>query len=206
MFITFEGPDGSGKTTQIPMIESYLRSKGVDLLVTREPGGTVIGNQVRNVLFDLSHKDIMHPRTEILLFQSSRAQLVEEVIKPALNQGRTVLCDRYADSTLAYQGYGHRINMQQLKAIVNFATGGLVPDLTIYFDIPAEIGLRRRAEDGDWNRLDAYAIEFHNRVRNGYHELMQNSPQSWEMVDASLPINQVNEEVIRLLKAHNVFT
>src|SRR3972149_10087415 len=139
MFVTLEGPEGSGKTSQLPGLAEAMRSRGYELLTTREPGGTSIGDQIRQVLFDLENKG-MNPRTEILLFQASRAQLVEEVIRPALEAGRVVLCDRYADSTLAYQGYGHGVNMETLREIVTFATGGLNPSLTVFLDVNVEEG------------------------------------------------------------------
>src|SRR3989304_3975926 len=137
MFICLEGREGSGKTSQLPGLAETLRSHGYALLTTREPGGTSIGDQIRQVLFDLDNKT-MHPRTEILLFQASRAQLVEEIIRPALKAGTIVLCDRYADSTLAYQGYGHGVDLDALRQIVSFATGGLKPDLTVFLDVPVE--------------------------------------------------------------------
>ncbi|MCW5875297.1 MAG: dTMP kinase [Anaerolineales bacterium] len=186
MFITLEGPEGSGKTTQLPGLADFLRAQGHRVLATREPGGTPIGDQIRGVLFDLKNKE-MHPRSEILLFQASRAQLVETVIRPALADGQIVLCDRYADSTLAYQGYGHRMDLAQLREIVRFATGGLQPNLTLFLDIDVEAGLKRRDKDGDWNRLDDYALDFHRRVRAGYLELIAAEPDRWAVVDAAQP-------------------
>ena len=141
MFITFEGPDGSGKTTQLNLLMEALKSLPLDIVRTREPGGTEIGDQIRSVIMNMKNKS-MHPRTEILLFCSSRAQLVEELIRPSLKAGKLVLCDRYADSTLAYQGYGHGLDREELIRLLDFATGGLKPDLTLLFDIPAEAGLR----------------------------------------------------------------
>ncbi|TAK11078.1 MAG: dTMP kinase [Anaerolineae bacterium] len=185
LFITLEGPDGSGKTSQIPLLAGAIRAAGYDLVVTREPGGTPIGDEVRQVIMDLKHKGQMHPTTEILLFQASRAQLVNEVIRPALAAGKVVLCDRYADSTLAYQGYGHQTDLAALRQIVQFATGGLTPDLTLLLDIDAEAGLRRRAGDsGQWNRMDAYQVEFHRRVRAGYHALAAAEPARWVTIHA----------------------
>lgn len=184
MFITLEGPDGSGKTSQLPLLAEGLRKAGHDVLTTREPGGTEIGDQIRQVLFDLKNKN-MHPRSEILLFQASRAQHVEEVIRPALAAGKVVLCDRYADSTLAYQGYGHRIDLKVLSEIVDFATGGLKPDLTLFLDISVEEGLKRRTAGGDWNRLDDYDVEFHQRVHQGYNQMIAAEPQRWVRVDAA---------------------
>jgi dTMP kinase len=191
IFITLEGPDGSGKTTQVPELAQAIRMAGYDLVVTREPGGTEIGNQTRQVIMDLKNK-AMFPETEILLFQASRAQLVREVILPGLEAGKVVLCDRYADSTLAYQGYGHQTDLVKLKQIIDFATGGLKPDLTLYLDIEPEAGLKRRMGEGEeWNRLDDYELAFHLRVREGYHKMMAAEPQRWVKVDASQPPDQV---------------
>lgn len=198
MFITLEGPDGSGKTCQVPDLADFLRQRGYEVVTTREPGGTGIGDQVRNVLMNLDNT-AMHPRTEILLFQASRAQLVHEVIVPNLEMDKVVICDRYADSTIAYQGYGHQTDMQELHTIVNFATGGLKPDLTILFDVDAETGLRRRSKDGDWNRLDAYALAFHERVRAGYHEMAAAEPERWLTLDAAQSIEDVQAELRRLV-------
>ena len=198
MFITFEGPDGSGKTSQVAILAEHLRQRGYPLLVTREPGGTSIGDQIRTILSDLDNMS-MQPRTEILLFQASRAQLVDEVIRPHLERGSLVLCDRFADSTLAYQGYGHCIDLEQLRSIVSFATGGLKPDLTLLFDVDVEIGLRRRARGGDWNRLDAYEVAFHQRVRKGYLQLAQEEPERWVTIDAGQPPETVQEAVRKVV-------
>lgn len=198
MFITLEGPEGSGKTSQLPKLAEYLRQHGFDVLTTREPGGTSIGEQIRTVLHNLENKE-MDPRTEILLFQASRAQLVEQVIRPHLDQGGVVLSDRYADSTLAYQGYGHQIDIQPLKVLVTFATGGLKPDLTLLLDIDVETGLRRKELKGEWNRLDAYDIDFHQRVRHGYLNLVQAEPKRWVVIDASQSPAKVQEEMRRVV-------
>jgi dTMP kinase len=198
MFITLEGPEGSGKTTQLPKLADYLRKSGFDVLTTREPGGTSISEQIRTVLHNLENKE-MNPRTEILLFQASRAQLVEQVIRPHLAKGGVVVSDRYADSTLAYQGYGHQINIEPLRVLVTFATGGLKPDLTILLDVDVEIGLRRKELKGEWNRLDAYNLEFHQRVRQGYLHLVRAEPQRWEVIDASQPPIQVQSEIRRVV-------
>jgi dTMP kinase len=190
LFITFEGTEGSGKSSQIGALAEYLRQKGYAVLTTREPGGTPIGEQVRAVISNLDNT-AMHPRTEILLFQASRAQLVEQVIRPHLSNGGLVLSDRYADSTLAYQGYGYQTDLQRLKTLVDFATGGLKPDLTIFFDLDVEEGLRRRAKGGEWNRLDALDLPFYQRVREGYDRLMQAEPGRWVVIDASGTPEQV---------------
>jgi dTMP kinase len=190
MFISFEGPDGSGKSSQIPALAEFLREEGHKVLLTREPGGTEIGDQVRQVLFDMRNK-AMHPRSETLLFLASRAQIVEEVIRPALAEGKVVFSDRYADSTLAYQGYGHRADLEELRSIIHYATGGLTPDLTLLLDVDPEVGLSRRDSGGDWNRLDDYDLEFHQRVRDGYHKLAQTEPERWMIINAA----QTQEEV-----------
>lgn len=198
MFISFEGPEGSGKTSQVAQLVAYLQEEGYAVLATREPGGTFIGDQIRDVLSNLDNTS-MRPRTEILLFQASRAQLVEQVIRPHLKGGGIVLSDRYADSTLAYQGYGHQVDLEKLKTIIEFATGGLKPDLTILLDIDVEEGLQRRARGGEWNRLDAYDLAFHQRVRQGYHQLVQEEPERWKIVDAGQPPDLVQAAIRELV-------
>ena len=186
MFITLEGPEGSGKTSHIPHLVEYLREKGHTVFPTREPGGTSIGEQIREVLHNLKNAE-MHPRTETLLYQAARAQIVEQIIRPRLTAGEIVLSDRYADSTIAYQGYGHQQDLEQVRALVQYATGGLIPDLTILLDLDVEVGLRRKKKADEWNRLDAYTVEFHERVRAGYLELAKQEPERWVIVDASQP-------------------
>lgn len=201
MFITIEGPDGSGKTTQVPLLAEAIRRAGYDFVVTREPGGTEIGDQTRQVIMDLKNKQ-MFPTTEILLFQASRAQLVRELILPNLDAGKVVLCDRYADSTLAYQGYGHQTDLATLRQIIDFATGGLKPDLTLYLDIDVEAGLRRRTgEEDEWNRMDDYALEFHQRVREGYHKMVAAEPERWVVIDGGRSVEEVQEDLKRVVLA-----
>jgi dTMP kinase len=199
MFITLEGVEGSGKTTQLPLLAKYLQGQGYDVLTTREPGGTPLGDQIRRVLLDQKNTSML-PRTEILLFQASRAQLVEEVIKPHLARSGVVLCDRYADSTLAYQGYGYQgVDLEQLRQVVHFATSDLTPDLTLFLDVDVEMGLRRRNKDGDLNRLDVYRLEFYQRVRAGYQELIRLEPQRWTVIDASQSPDVVQAEMRRVV-------
>ena len=186
MFITLEGPEGSGKSSQLPDLAEFLRGQGWDVLTTREPGGTPIGDQIRQILMRLDNQEL-HPRTEILLFLASRAQLVEQVIKPALREGKLVLCDRFGDSTLAYQGYGHGLNLDTLRTMLDFATDKLKPDLTLLLDVDVETGLQRKRKEDEWNRLDAYALAFHQRVREGYHELCRQEPERWRVIDAMQP-------------------
>ena len=198
MFITLEGPDGSGKSSQVPVLAEAIRQAGYDLVVTREPGGTEIGDQVRQIIMDLKNTG-MFPHTEILLFQASRAQLVREVIRPNLEAGKVVLCDRYADATLAYQGYGHETDLLELRRVVEYATGGLKPDLTLYLDIDVEKGLRRKGKGDEWNRLDAYEVEFHERARAGYLELIAQEPDRWVVIDAGQSVKQVQEDLKRVV-------
>jgi len=184
MFISLEGPEGSGKTSHIRPLAEWLTAQGRVVYVTREPGGTPIGEQIRTVIHDLNNTD-MHPRAETLLYQAARAQIVEQLIRPKLSEGSIVLCDRYFDSTLAYQGYGHTQNLEELRALIHYATADLIPNLTILLDIDVEIGLKRKGNTSEWNRLDAYTVDFHKRVRAGYHELVRLEPERWRVVDAS---------------------
>jgi dTMP kinase len=201
MFITFEGSEGSGKSSQILALADFLNRQGHHVITTREPGGTPIGEQIRSVQLNPANTE-MHLRTEILLFQASRAQLVEEVIRPHLARGGIVLSDRYADSTLAYQGYGYRrIDLDSLRALIHFATGGLKPDLTLFLDVEVREGLRRRSQDGDANRLDSYDVDFYERVRQGYLEMVATEPDRWVCINASQPPDQVQEAVRRAVLA-----
>ncbi|MBT7601137.1 MAG: dTMP kinase [Anaerolineae bacterium] len=192
MFITLEGPEGSGKTSHIPYLVEFLREQGHIVFPTREPGGTSIGEQVREILNDLKNTEMI-PRTETLLFQAARAQFVEEVIKPRLTDGEIVISDRYADSTIAYQGYGHQQDLVQIHALIEYATGGLLPDLTVYLDVEVEVGLKRKKKDDEWNRLDAYTVEFHRRVRSGYLKMAES--ERWVVVDASRGGDEVQENL-----------
>jgi dTMP kinase len=204
MFITFEGPDGCGKTSQVAALVEFLTTQEIPevrfrhVLATREPGGTRIGDEVRTILMNLTNTGML-PQTEILLFQSSRAQLVGEVIRPALLRGEIVICDRYGDSTLAYQGYGHRIELAKLRQLIDFATGGLKPDLTLLLDLDTETGLKRRLKDGGWNRLDAYDLEFHRRVRQGYLEMAAQESGRWVVIDASPSFVEVQETLRKVV-------
>ena len=200
MFITFEGPEGSGKSTQLPELARYLESLNLPVVKTREPGGTEIGDQIREVLVRMDNTEL-HPRTELLLFLAARAQLVEELIIPSLRQNKIILCDRYGDSTLAYQGYGHGLDLGTLRAMLEFATGGLKPDLTILLDIDVLTGLKRKKVKEEWNRLDAFELSFHERVREGYHILAGQEPERWKIVDATQNPEQVQNEIRALVLA-----
>lgn len=212
LFITFEGPEGSGKTTHARLLYEYLRDKEYPVVLTREPGGTRISDKVRQVLLDPENTDIL-PRTEILLFSASRVQLSEEFIRPHLDRSHVVICDRYADSTMAYQGHGLGLDLDTLRVITAFATGGLTPDLTLYLDVPIETGLRRRLGLGSnaelpgngnqlplfdkWDRLDMKDLEYHRRVQRGYEQLMLAEPDRWHRVDANRSLAEVQDDIRR---------
>lgn len=199
MFITFEGPEGGGKSTQINLLADFLRKSNYAVEVTREPGGTTIGDQIRKVVHD-TENTMISPVAEVLLYSASRAQLVNQVIRPALAEGRLVLCDRYADSTMAYQGYGRGLDRSMLKNLTAIATDGLKPDLTLLFDIDVRIGLTRRLTEGDeMNRLDLEAVEFHERVREGYYALVAADPERWVIIDAYRPVLDVADEVRQII-------
>lgn len=199
LFITFEGPDGSGKSTQVRLLAEFLNGLGQPAYVTREPGGTAIGEEIRALLHDLRRRE-MHPRAEILLYAAARAQLVGQEIIPRLARGEVVVCDRYADSTLAYQGYGHGLDLDTLRLITSFATQRLKPDLTLLIDLDPADGLRRRQAGGaEWNRLDDYALAFHERVHQGYHELAAQEPERWVTLDGRLEPEALQAEVRRVV-------
>ena len=195
-FITIEGPEGAGKTTQADALARHLEDLGLDVHSTREPGGTWLGERLREIL--LARTDSAAPTdplTDALLFTAARRQLVVEVIRPALDAGRTVVCARFADSTLAYQGYGAGIPLDQLRALERAATDGLAPDLTILLDVPIEEGLARKAP-GDVTRFEAeFDLEFHRRVRDGFVALADAEPGRFAVIDASRAPGEVAAEV-----------
>lgn len=197
LFISFEGLDGSGKSTQIARLAQRLRAAGYDVLLTREPGGTAIGDQIRSILHDVRNTE-MTALAEFLLYSASRAQLVRQVIRPHLERGGTVLCDRFADSSIAYQGYGRQLDLDWVRYVTRLVTEGIVPHLTVYLDLPVEIGLARKqaafaAQQGERNRLDLQPLEFYQRVRDGYLRMARAEPQRWLVVDATQPIDQVQQ-------------
>jgi dTMP kinase len=199
MFITFEGGEGSGKTTVAREAADHFRAQGHDVLLTREPGGTALGDALRTLLLDARSQAAVSPEAELLMFCAARAQIVTEVLRPHLNKGGIILCDRYADSTLAYQGYGRGLPLDTLKTILGFATGGLWPDVTLLFDLTPEQGLQRRRPQ-EWDRLDALELDFHHRVRAGYHTLMSQEPNRWRRIDASQPLEQVCQDLIATIQ------
>jgi dTMP kinase len=193
--ITFEGVDGSGKTTQLRLLATFLRERGITVVETREPGGTEISEKIRAILLDASHS-AMVPQTELLLYAASRAQHVEEVIRPALARGETVLSDRFFDATTAYQGYGRGFDYDDILRLNEFATGGLKPHLTFVFDLPPET-IRERLTgrlDGK-DRLESLDLAFHERVRNGYRAIADRYPTRVVAVDASRDIETIQTEL-----------
>lgn len=195
-FVTLEGPEGAGKTTQLKQLSKQLDVLGINHIVTRDPGGTPLGRQIRRIL--LNPENPVNPMSELLLYQADRAQHVGEVIMPALKEGKLVLCDRYIDSTMAYQGYARGIDFEIIEDLNQVATGGLKPELTILFDLESSEGLSR-LHPGGHDRLEREAIEFHHKVRDGYHELVKKEPVRWKVIDASKPMTTVQSELRRVL-------
>jgi dTMP kinase len=203
MFITFEGVEGCGKTVQARLLAEHLRQMGLPVVLTREPGGTDIGDQIRAVLHDIGNTAML-PTSEILLYSAARAQIVGQLICPALAAGQVVVCDRYADSTLAYQGYGRGLSLEALRYITAFATGGLRPDLTLLLDVDVEAGLGRkhaafRAQQDELNRMDRQTVDFYTRVRDGYRTLVALEPARWVVVDAGRDIDTIQREIQSLV-------
>lgn len=205
MFITLEGTEGSGKSLQTQKLVGRLRDNGFTVLQTHEPGGTPLGTELRRLLLD-RHELGLVARSEALLMNASRAQLVERVIRPALERGEVVVCDRFADSTLAYQGAGRGLDGQELSSVISFATAGLEPDMTILLDVPVEVGLARKHAQDQRNRFEEEAMAFHTRVRNAYHALARSQPERWHCFDGQEDPEQLSQliwvAVDRVLRAH----
>jgi dTMP kinase len=201
MFITFEGGEGSGKSTAIKHIVAELEKEGYSVVLTREPGGTPIAEEIRNVILDKKNT-AMDPKTEALLYAASRRQHIVEKILPALKAGKIVLCDRFLDSSLAYQGGARGLGIDQVYAMNQFATDGLLPDLTILFDIEPELGLKRIAANAgrEVNRLDVEKLPFHHAVRDAFHELAKRFPERYVVIDASKTPNEVAAEAYAAIK------
>ena len=205
-FITFEGGDGSGKTTQLKALEGYLTERGKSCIATREPGGTSLGNLIRQVLLEVGKQPITSP-TELFLYLADRAQHIREVIIPAIEQGNVVLCDRHTDSTLAYQGYGRGIDLGLLRSLNDIASQGIKPDLTFLFDCPVEIGLSRTAQRqsqaitgvGREDRFEREKVEFHERVREGFLELARAEPHRFRIIDAARSIDEIARELENII-------
>ena len=190
IFITMEGPDGAGKTTQIERLKEYLTEKGYDVLLTREPGGTVISEAIRGLLLDPEHKE-MKPSTELLLYAAARAQLVGEVIGPAVEAGKAVISDRFVDSSVVYQGIARGLGVETVYAVNRPAIGEYMPDVTFLLDLPAEVGIARKKNQAELDRMDQESIDFHKKVAEGYRTLAARDPERILTVDATLPIDTI---------------
>lgn len=195
LFITFEGADGCGKTTQLNLLAELLKSQGKEVLVTREPGAPGLGEKIREIL--LNYDGEVSSKAESFLFLADRAQHIDVVVKPAVEKGIIVLCDRYTDSTVAYQGYGRGLDLDRIKLLNDIATGGMKPNLTIVFDIDVETSMKRVGKEKD--RMESAGVEFHNRVRKGYLALAKQEPHRIKVIDASKSIEDIHKDVVRLI-------
>ncbi|WP_339318180.1 dTMP kinase [Paenibacillus sp. FSL R10-2734] len=200
-FITLEGGDGSGKTTVLGRVAAYLQNRSMPYRITREPGGIEIAEKIRSIILDPAHT-AMDARTEALLYAASRSQHLAEVVEPALREGLTVLCDRFVDSSLVYQGHARGLGMEEVWSINRFAIGDRMPDLTFYLDVDPEIGLSRIAanQEREVNRLDLESLSFHQKVREGYQLLVQANPDRIVVLDANRPIHMVEQDIMRTLE------
>ena len=195
LFITFEGPDGCGKTTQMKLLAEYFTKNGKEVVLTREPGGKGLGEKVREIL--LNYDGEVSDRCESFLFLADRAQNIDIIVNPAVKQGKIVLCDRHIDSTVAYQGYGRGLDIERINMLNNLATNGKKPDLTFVFDVDVETSMKRVGKEKD--RMESAGVEFHNRVRQGYLELAKQEPQRIKVIDATKSIEEIHKKVISLI-------
>ncbi|MDA8215505.1 MAG: dTMP kinase [Nitrospiraceae bacterium] len=201
IFISFEGIEGTGKTTQARLLSERLVEKGYEVILTQEPGGTVIGNRIREILLLPEHKEMSY-MTELLLYNAARAQHLSEKIAPAINEGKVVITDRFTDSTVAYQGYGRGIDISLVMSIDSIATGGIKPHLTILFDLDVEVGLKRNRGINKVDRLELEDIEFHKKVREGYLHISEKDRERIRIVDASMPVEKISGKVWEIVRWH----
>ena len=190
IFITMEGPDGSGKSTQIDLLKEYLESAGYDVLITREPGGNRISEAIREIILNSEYTE-MSPVTEMMLYASARAQLIAEVIGPAIESGKAVISDRFVDSSLVYQGMARGLGVETVYEINKVAIGEYMPQLTIMLDLPAEVGISRKKDQKELDRMELESLEFHKKVAAGYREMAQRFPERIKSIDATLPIEEI---------------
>jgi len=208
LFITVEGGEGSGKSTQLLRLADRLRRSGVEVVTTKEPGGTPLANRIRAIVLDPEESSSMDPTTELLLYAASRRQHVTEVLEPSIASGAVVLCDRFTDSTLAYQGFGRMLNFDRLELLNKLATGGLSPDLTIIYDVAEEVGLARASARNETSsaarresRIEGEELRFHRRVREGYLTLAVSDPKRYAVIDGSLSPDDVTAATVREVSA-----
>ena len=196
IFITMEGPDGSGKTTQIDLLKKYLGSRGYDILIAREPGGTAIGEVIREVILNPANKEMSH-MTELLLYAAARAQLVNQVIEPALLDGKAVICDRFVESSAVYQGIGRGLGVDTVYEVNNYALGDVRPKLTIFMDLDAEDGIKRKRKQAELDRMELEDMTFHKRVVEGYRMLAKLYPERIVSIDAMLSIEEIHSQIVK---------
>ena len=190
IFITMEGPDGAGKTTQIRKLSEALQEQGYEVIITREPGGTAISEAIRGILLDPEHKE-MKSSTELLLYAAARAQLVAEVIGPAVDAGKAVISDRFVDSSVVYQGIARGLGVETVYEVNRPAIGKYMPDVTILLDLPAEIGIARKKDQAELDRMEQESLDFHRKVAEGYRQLAARDPKRIQAIDATLPIDVI---------------
>ena len=196
LFITFEGADGCGKTTQLNLLKEYLEQKGYDVILTREPGAKGLGIKIREIL--LNYDGEVSNRCESFLFLADRAQNIDIIVNPTIKEGKIVLCDRHTDSSVAYQGYGRGLDIEQIKTLNNLATGGKTPDLTLVFDVDIETSMKRVGNEKD--RMESAGVEFFNRVRNGYLEIAKQEPERIKVIDSTKSIEDVHNQVLQVIE------
>lgn len=199
IFISMEGPDGAGKSTQIERLRTYLAARGYEVVITREPGGTAISEAVRQIILNKEYAE-MCPNTELLLYAAARAQLVHEVIRPALEAGRAVICDRFLESSVVYQGIARDMGIEKVYAVNEYALEGLRPQLTILLDLPAEEGLRRKKNQAELDRMEAEGLLFHQRVVEGYRMLAEREKDRIMKISASLPVDEIHAKIVSAIE------
>lgn len=195
LFITFEGADGCGKTTQMNLLAEYLKKQGREVVLTREPGGKGLGEKIREIL--LNYDGEVSDRCESFLFLADRAQNIDTIVNPAVDAGKIVLCDRHTDSSVAYQGYGRGLDIERINMLNNLATNGKKPDITFVFDIDTETSMKRVGKEKD--RMESAGFEFYTKVRNGYLEIAKKEPERIKVIDASKSIEEIHQEVLSYL-------
>lgn len=196
LFITFEGIDGCGKTTQLNLLAEYLKQKGLEVVITREPGATGLGKKLREIL--LNYDGEVSPNCESFLFLADRAQHIDTLVKPSIEAGKIVLCDRHTDSTVAYQGYGRGLDLERIKMLNNLASSGIKPDLTFVFDIDVKTAQSRVGKTKD--RMESAGIDFHNKVRNGYLEIAKQEPERVKVINSNDNIENIFEQVKKYIE------